>query len=155
MDAAVDIRDRKTSRALRSVGSLESRGRIGEYWNEYESKEDGNTERYRIAGRFASRVAAVLDHRSQHQTLNGGAYRSISKFFKAFQQSNLLSIRVEHQLLRNVISRIVVELVSALDQRLIDIKQISLEGGSQFGIPGSLTLLDGFAELIDLFFELL
>ena len=99
MDAAVDVRDREASGALRSVGSLESRRRVSECWSEYESSEDSNAQRYRIAGRFASRVAAVLDHRSQHQTLNGGAYRSVLKFFKAFQQSNLLSVRVEHQLL--------------------------------------------------------
>ena len=45
--------------------------------------------------------------------------------------------------------------MAALNERLIHIEEISLEGDSKLGIPGLFSLLNRIAELADLLLQLL
>jgi len=104
------------------VHAFEPRRRVSGDRADRKTEEDRDTKRYRIPRRCASRVAALLDHRWRHQTLNIGSLTGlVSKLFKAFQQTDLLPVCVEHQLLRNIIGRIVIQLMPALDQRLVNV----------------------------------
>ena len=75
--------------------------------------------------------------------------------FETFEQPNLLTVCVEHQLLRHVVRRVVVQLMATLGQTLIDVEKVAFKRRSQLGVPFDLALFDRLAQPADLRFYLL